>query len=231
VGQPRSPLPFILSTEPALLRLNLRDTGGHGLYTPLATSLPQPLAIRVYSGRDAGSRDRKNREVDMQNLSKRIAAVAVITLAMLSHAAALSSDSDREIAYPAGYRQWVHVKSSLVGPASPIFKRYGGLHHIYANEKALRGYQNGQFEDGSVIVFDLLETEESGGNTVESKRRFIDVMVKDSRRFADTGGWGFEEFNGDSQSERVLSPEAKVACYDCHAKRKEQGFVFSSFRK
>jgi hypothetical protein len=167
----------------------------------------------------------------MQNLSKRIAVLTFLTLAMLSHAAAWSSGPDREIAYPAGYRQWVHVKSALVGPASPIFKRYGGLHHIYANEKALRGYQNGQFDDGSVIVFDVLETQESGGTTAETTRRFIDVMVKDSRRFADTGGWGFEEFRGDSQSERVLSPEAKAACYKCHAQRKEQGFVFSSFRK
>jgi hypothetical protein len=138
--------------------------------------------------------------------------------------------SDDQIAYPAGYRQWVHVKSALIGPESPN-KRYIGFHHIYANEKAMEGYRNGRFEDGSIIVFDVLETQVNAATTAEGARRFIDMMVKDSQRFASTGGWGFEEFQGDSQTERVLTPQAKVACYNCHIQRKEQGFVFSVFRK
>jgi hypothetical protein len=138
--------------------------------------------------------------------------------------------SDDQIAYPAGYRQWVHVKSVLIGPESPN-KRYIGFHHIYANEKAMEGYRNGRFEDGSIIVFDVLEAQVSAATTSEGARRFIDMMVKDSQRFASTGGWGFEEFQGDSQSERVLTPQAKVTCYNCHTQRKEQGFVFSVFRK
>jgi hypothetical protein len=164
-------------------------------------------------------------------MMKRAALLAFVTAAILSHASSLPARSDNQIAYPAGYRQWAHVKSALIGPASPLYKRYGGLHHIYANEKALQGYRGGRFEDGSVIVFDVLETQEATGITSEGARRFIDVMVKDSQRFADTGGWGFEEFQGDSQSDRVLTAQAKVACYNCHAQRKEQGFVFSSLRK
>lgn len=165
-------------------------------------------------------------------MMKRAAALAFVTMVVVSHTFSLTARSDNQIAYPAGYRQWAHVKSALVGPASPIFKRYGGLHHIYANDKALQGYRGGQYEDGSVIVFDVLEFQETApGTTSEGARRFIDVMVKDIQRFADTGGWGFEEFNGDSQSDRVLTAQAKVACYNCHAQRKEQGFVFSSLRK
>jgi hypothetical protein len=135
------------------------------------------------------------------------------------------------VEYPGGYRGWAHVKSALVGPQSPSFQRYGGLHHIYANEKAMEGYRTGQFQDGSVIVFDLLEVQEKAGVTGEAARRFIDVMVKDGKRFAATGGWGFEEFKGDSQSERVLTSEAKTACYNCHAQKKDHGFVFSLFRQ
>lgn len=138
--------------------------------------------------------------------------------------------STNQVAYPTGYRQWVHIKTALIGPESS-FKHYIGFHHIYANEKALKGYQDGQFKDGSIIVFDVLGTQVKDGITAEGARRFIDVMVKDSQKFADTGGWGFEEFAGDSQTERTLTAQAQVACYTCHAQRKEQGFVFSTFRK
>jgi len=135
------------------------------------------------------------------------------------------------VVYPQGYRNWVHVKSALVGPQSPFFERVGGLHHIYANEKAMEGYRTGRFPDGSLLVFDLLETRESAGATAEGPRRFIDVMEKDSQRFAATGGWGYEEFKGDSQSERVLAPEAARKCHDCHAAAKDRDSVFSRFRK
>jgi hypothetical protein len=159
---------------------------------------------------------------------KRTVVMMFAAVAMLVGVA--QTKSNDQIAYPTGYRQWAHVKSVLIGPESPN-KRYIGFHHIYANEKAMEGYRSGRFEDGSVIVFDVLETKVNAGTTSEGARRFIDMMVKDSQRFADTGGWGFEEFNGDSQTERILTPQAKVACYTCHTQRKEQGFVFSTFRK
>jgi hypothetical protein len=135
------------------------------------------------------------------------------------------------VAYPLDYRKWVHVRSALIDPKSPTAGRYGGLHHIYANDKAMQGYRAGQFPDGSVIVFDLLETRESAGTTVEGPRRFIDVMTRDGKRYAETGGWGFEEFAGDSQTERTLTAQARMQCYDCHARRKSYDFVFSTFRK
>jgi Cytochrome P460 len=135
------------------------------------------------------------------------------------------------VTYPAGYRSWTHVKTALIGPQSPFFSRYGGIHHIYANEKAVRGYRTGHFPDGAVIVFDLLETQESAGITAEGSRKFIDVMAKDSARFADTGGWGYEEFEGDSETERSLTAQAKAACSMCHMNQKDHDYVFSVFRK
>jgi hypothetical protein len=135
------------------------------------------------------------------------------------------------IAYPAGFRDWNHVRSALVGPASPAYQEYGGLHHIYANAKAMEGYRDGKFPNGSVLVFDLFETKEHQGITIEGKQKFIDMMVKDSKRFADTGGWGYERYAGDSQTERVLTAQAKTACYNCHATQKDNDYVFSKLRK
>jgi hypothetical protein len=145
--------------------------------------------------------------------------------------AATSAQSTPELVpYPEGYREWMHVKSALITPQSRSFKRFGGLHHIYANTKAIEGYRTGVFVDGAVIVADFLETQEKDGDTSEGKRRFIDVMLKDSKRFAQTGGWGFEEFSGDSKTERTLTNPTKE-CFQCHTAKQESSFVFSSLRK
>jgi len=61
------------------------------------------------------------------------------------------------VAYPEGYRAWKHVKSMLIQEGHPLYGPFGGLHHIYANDLALKGYASGKFPDGSVIVFDLME--------------------------------------------------------------------------
>lgn len=137
----------------------------------------------------------------------------------------------KTVAYPESYRNWVHVKSAIVGPESPAYKRYGGLHHIYANPQAMEGFNTGRFPDGAVIVFDMLETRTENGVTTEGSRRFIDVMQRNSKGFAKTGGWGFEEFTGDSHTERALTEEAKTDCFTCHTVMKERDFVFSYYRK
>ena len=59
------------------------------------------------------------------------------------------------------------MKSVLVGPASPAFPTEGGVHHIYANDLALQGYRTGRFPDGAVVVYDLLDTKEVNGSTIE----------------------------------------------------------------
>ncbi|MGH9790829.1 MAG: cytochrome P460 family protein [Candidatus Acidiferrales bacterium] len=155
----------------------------------------------------------------------------VIMLGSLVAALYLGAAPGNPVAYPQGYRNWTHVKSALIGPQSPFYKTVGGLHHIYANEKAMQGYRTGRFPDGSVLVFDLFETRETEGTTIEGPRRHIDVMEKDSKRFSATGGWGYEEFKGDSQTERALTTKAAQACHSCHEGAKNHDSVFSRFRK
>jgi Cytochrome P460 len=140
------------------------------------------------------------------------------------------ADSTSEVLYPEGYRQWIRVKTAIIGPQSKAFKRFGGIHHIYANAKAMEGYKTGQFADGSTIVFDVLEALEQQGTIEEGQRRFVDVMVKDTKRFADTGGWGYEEFNGNSATERNIKTLASAECYQCHKKQESAGFVFSKYQ-
>ena len=63
--------------------------------------------------------------------------------------------SQTQVAYPAGYRQWVHVKSGVMGAEFPM-ETERGIHHVYANPAALAGFESGTFEDGSVVVYDLV---------------------------------------------------------------------------
>ena len=135
------------------------------------------------------------------------------------------------IEYPAAYRGWANVKSALVGPQSAFFATEGGIHHVYANQNAEEGYRSGKFPDGSVLVYELLETKEVQGVTIEGQRKRVDVMVKDTERYGSTAGWGFASFAGESRSDGALSAERHAACFACHSGRKEHDFVFSVFRK
>jgi Cytochrome P460 len=145
------------------------------------------------------------------------------TLALLAHAV------PDEVAYPEGYRAWYHVKSMVIAPGHPLADAFGGMHHLYANPKALAGYRNGRFADGSTIVFDLREAKSAEHTMTEGARKIVGVMTKDSRRFAATGGWGFEGFKGDTR-ERAVGGNAAEACFGCHTQKKERGFVFSELQ-
>lgn len=125
-----------------------------------------------------------------------IASVLIVCTAFMN----LHQDqSDASIPYPEGYRTWTHVSSAIIGPNSPAFGRFGGIHHIYANDKAMRGFALGKFPEGSVLVFDLLEMKEEQGTISAGERKVVDVMVKDSNRYDSTGGWGYQEFKGSTR--------------------------------
>lgn len=156
-----------------------------------------------------------------------VLAVTMIVVAGLC----VRANSGGGIPYPAGYRKWVHVKTVLVGPQSPFFESSGGIHHVYANAQAMEGFEAGSFPDGALLVFDLLEAKQTSGTTLEGTRQRIDVMLKDRQRFSSTGGWGFERFLGDSETDRPLTEEHRGQCFICHEQRKTHDFVFSEYRK
>lgn len=135
-----------------------------------------------------------------------------------------------DVQYPDDYRSWTHVKSAFLGPAHQGFQNQGGFHHIYANARAMEGYRTRQFPEGSVVVFDWLETRDTGRTFAEGSRRQVDVMVKDSAQFATTGGWGFQRFVKDSRSERAAAPTPQQ-CFTCHMNLKTDGLVLSQYRQ
>jgi len=156
---------------------------------------------------------------------KPLLAAATLTLA----AAALAA-THPEVSYPTNYRNWTHVKSMVIEPGHALHATFGGIHHLYANEKAIQGYRGGQFPDGAVIVFDLLEAHAKENTVTEGARKIVGVMQRDAKKFAGTGGWGFEGFAGDSKTQRAVGANAATACFACHQARGQHEFVFSSYR-
>jgi len=82
-----------------------------------------------------------------------------------------------------------------------------------------------------VIVYDLPETKEVAGNTIEGPARRVDVMVKQSELYRTTGGWEYASFPGGNPTDGKLTAARKAACAACHANRKDHDFIFSEFRK
>jgi hypothetical protein len=124
------------------------------------------------------------------------------------------------------------VKSLIVGPEHETFAKRGGIHHYYANGKAVAGYRAGVFPDGSIVVDEAVWTKDGEGRTkglvFEGERRFLDVMVKDSGRYGSTGGWGYEHFEANDTAGR-LSAIDQATCSACHAKS-QTDHVFSRMR-
>lgn len=157
--------------------------------------------------------------------------IAQVTLALLAGGGAAAWAAEpASVPYPKGYRNWTHVKSMVIQPGHPLHEAFGGIHHVYANPTAMKGYRTGKFADGSVIVFDLLEARTGDNAVQEGPRKVVGVMRKDARRHAATGGWGYEGFKGDSAVDRAVGAQAATACHACHESQKAKGYVFSAWR-
>lgn len=114
------------------------------------------------------------------------------------------------------------------------------LRVVLGNPVMVSAYQKGipgngkPFPDGSAIVkmgwserknIDFPEARESG----VLKR--VDFILKDSRRFPETGGWGFARFLYDSKT-CTFTPYGEDSsfaneCYQCHSIVRKKDFIFT----
>lgn len=167
------------------------------------------------------------------------AIVATVVLTVISFAVA----AEHSVPYPENFRTFTHVTTGIVTPGF-IFNGVDlgavvpGLHNIYANRKAMRGYHDlatqdkTVFKDGSVIAFDLWETGSltsgDGSFTFQQARLAVAVMEKDDKKYASTGGWGFQVFDPATKA-ALLDADAQAQCFACHAITPDTDFVFSTF--
>jgi hypothetical protein len=53
----------------------------------------------------------------------------------------------------------------------------------------------------------------------------VQFMVKDSKRYAATDGWGFADFTNGKPGDEALHK----TCYPCHLPAKDRDFVFARY--
>jgi cytochrome P460 len=60
----------------------------------------------------------------------------------------------------------------------------------------------------------------------------VDFMERDSKRFADSGGWGYAQFDYDSASETFTPHGTGTNCgYACHTIVKAKDYIFTAYGK
>src|SRR5207247_8906532 len=82
----------------------------------------------------------------------------LLTVVLLGGGLALAAEPAR-VEYPAGFRQWAHVKSMVIySDKHPLFGAFGGFHSVYVHPKGLPAMtKGGSFPDGSVLARHLLD--------------------------------------------------------------------------
>lgn len=134
------------------------------------------------------------------------------------------------IEYPSNFRRWVRVGTGVVLPdADTKLMSEEGMHDIFANQVAVKGYASGDFPDGSIIVYELREGKPTNGVIVEGERKRVDLMIRNSRLYKSTGGWRFERFWASDQTHNALQ-DSGTMCFSCHSKAQAHGFVFSQLQ-
>jgi hypothetical protein len=127
------------------------------------------------------------------------------------------------VTIPKGYRQWELIAPSQ--EAEPLNE----LRAILGNPVAINAYREGTlpFPDGTILAklaWKHVQSPEFEPASVPGAATTVQIMVKDSKRYAATGGWGFGRFiNGKPADEAQHQ-----TCFACHEARvKGHDFVFT----
>jgi len=124
------------------------------------------------------------------------------------------------IKIPHGYRDWRVVS---------VAHEEGNLHSfaiVLGNDVAIKAYREGKlpFPDGTIIAALHYSHTPSAENDkvfgdpqsfVPGPQTNVQFMVKDSKKWATTGGWGYAHFDKDG---KPGTEAALMTCAPCHAK-------------
>lgn len=129
------------------------------------------------------------------------------------------------VTIPDGYRDW-----TLVAPAQEAAP-LNELRATVGNAKALKAYRAGTqpFPDGTVLVklaWKHTPSPDFAPASIPGAATTVQVMVKDSKRYAATGGWGFGRFIDG----KPVDAAQHETCFACHAARvKDRDYVFTRY--
>jgi hypothetical protein len=170
---------------------------------------------------------------------KRIACLQVAVAAVagfVAFTALASGHADEEaapifgITIPTGYRDWKLIS---------VAHEEGNLNDLRAllgNDIAIKAYRVGKlpFPDGTIIArlaWGYVPSEENNKvfgrsqSFVAGSATNVQFMVKDSKKYAATGGWGFAQFKDGKPADAALLK----TCFPCHEPVKARDYVFTHY--
>jgi hypothetical protein len=139
------------------------------------------------------------------------------------------------VTIPAGYRDWqvIAVNQLLTDKVDQLRAQLG-------NETAYKAFKEGTlpYPDGSIIAalhWTRVPSETNdkvlagmfpgAQSFVVGSRVNMQVMAKDSKKYAATGGWGFGDFKDGKPGDEALHK----TCFPCHEPAKDRDFVFTRY--
>jgi len=162
--------------------------------------------------------------------------VVAALIGVLSYTARAFGEADGEAApvfgikIPAGYRDWTVI--SVAHEAG----NNNDLRAVLGNDVAVKAYRENKlpFPDGAIIArlaWSYVPSEENdkvfgrAQSFVAGAPINLQFSVKDSKKYASTGGWGYAQFkDGKPASQTVLE-----TCAPCHQPAKARDFVFTNY--
>lgn len=141
------------------------------------------------------------------------------------------------ITIPPGYRDW-----SLISVSHLAGSNFKQLRAQSGNDIAIKTLREGKlpFPDGAIIAALHWNEASSVENNAVLASGFpgaglqssvagpvvnVQFMVKDSKKYAATGGWGFADFTDGKPGSESLHK----TCFSCHAPAKDRDFVFTRY--
>lgn len=137
---------------------------------------------------------------------------------------------------PPGYRDWKVV--SVAHEAGDL----NDIRAVLGNDVAIDAYRQGKlpFPEGAVvgrIAWSFVPSDENN-KTFGREQSFVagsptdfylQFMVKDSKKYAATGGWGYSSFDKDG---KPTTDEAVMkSCYTCHKAIEGRDFIFTKYAR
>lgn len=134
------------------------------------------------------------------------------------------------IKIPPGYRDWKLI--SVAHEAGTL----NDLRAVLGNDVAVAAYRENKlpFPDGAIIArlaWSYVPSEENNKvfgraqSFVAGDPTNVQFMVKDSTKFASTGGWGFAQFKEGKPADAALLK----TCFPCHVPVKARDYVFTRY--
>jgi hypothetical protein len=146
-----------------------------------------------------------------------------------------------------GYESWDVIGSSMPDDESGCgtSKAPGCIKSIVGNPVLIQAYKDGipkngkQVPDGAAfakIEWAKARDEHSPyGAFVPRELAEVAFMLKDSKRFPRTNGWGYATFQYDSATDswktKGENPDFVLACHACHTVVRDNDYVFTAYRK